>query len=211
VFWCGENFTGPEPFPGPVTNLTIAPMFQSMNPDGRLVFADGASLHVDAVVYCTGYRYDVSFIDSAIVKLVDEVPEPLYRHMLAIEHPTLAFIGVPQRIVPFPLFQMQARWFANLLDGRIDLPSTAEMHARLDLERQRYRREGRERHHYRNLAGDEQYAYVDTLARECGASPSPAWFRDVMRETQRLRENFPLDYRERTLTASGPSQITSES
>lgn len=53
----------------------------------------------------------------------------LYQHIFYRPHPTLCFIALPQRIVPFPLSESQASVIARSLSGRLSLPSAAEMQA----------------------------------------------------------------------------------
>eukprot|EP00882_Tetradesmus_deserticola_P012132 GHRQ01012855.1.p1 GENE.GHRQ01012855.1~~GHRQ01012855.1.p1 ORF type:complete len:166 (+),score=39.86 GHRQ01012855.1:60-500(+) len=43
--------------------------------------------------------------------------------------PGLSFIGLPWRVVPFPMFELQSKLCARLLSGRATLPSAAEMAA----------------------------------------------------------------------------------
>ena len=69
---------------------------------------------------------------------------PLYKHTIALAHaPTLAFIGVPFKVSPFPMFEAQARWVARLLSGRISLPSPADMRAGMELEHTQMEQQGR--------------------------------------------------------------------
>ncbi|KAF3352519.1 hypothetical protein VdG1_08970 [Verticillium dahliae VDG1] len=85
--------------------------------------------------------------EGAILKLVPEITEfvPETRsvrfangevesdidsvHMLYIDDPTLAFVGIPQRIVPFPIAEAQTAWVARLWAGRLAVPPTEEMRA----------------------------------------------------------------------------------
>ena len=57
---------------------------------------------------------------------------PLYKHLFPPAYaPTLSFVGLPWKIVPFPLYELQARWVARLLSGRVQLPSIDDMMVRL--------------------------------------------------------------------------------
>ncbi|TQS31818.1 hypothetical protein Golomagni_07887 [Golovinomyces magnicellulatus] len=47
--------------------------------------------------------------------------------MLYIDDPTLAFLCVPQRIVPFPVSEGQSAFIARIWSGRLDTPSKSEM------------------------------------------------------------------------------------
>jgi hypothetical protein len=51
----------------------------------------------------------------------------LYQHIFYAPLPTLSFIGLPQRVVPFPISESQAAVIARFLSGRLALPSPATM------------------------------------------------------------------------------------
>lgn len=53
----------------------------------------------------------------------------LYQHILYTHDPSLAFISIPQRIVPFPVSEAQAAWTARIWSGRLAAPSFREMTA----------------------------------------------------------------------------------
>ena len=57
---------------------------------------DGSKIEVDAVLLCTGYHYDFPFLSQECnVEVQGRVVQPLYKHMLHPDHPTIAFIGIP--------------------------------------------------------------------------------------------------------------------
>jgi len=53
----------------------------------------------------------------------------LYQHILYTHDPSLAFLGIPQRIVPFPVSEAQAAWTARIWSGRLAAPSFHDMTA----------------------------------------------------------------------------------
>lgn len=77
---------------------------------GRVVEGPG----VDTVILATGYQYDFPFLSpEALGMQWERFVSPLYMHILHAEHPTLAFIGIPQSVpCPIPLFEAQARLLA---------------------------------------------------------------------------------------------------
>lgn len=84
---------------------------------------------LDAILYCTGYLFSFPFLESLTPGLVSEGHRVygLYKHFLHIDHPTLAFPGLPIRVVPFPVSEGQAAVFARVWANSLPLPSTAEM------------------------------------------------------------------------------------
>ncbi|KAI3199141.1 hypothetical protein DTO012A9_1606 [Penicillium roqueforti] len=98
--------------------------------DGRVQFANGhEERDVDHIVFCTGYHFSIPFLSSLQPSIVTDGVRPhhLYQHVFYSKEPTLALIGFPQRIVPFPFGQAQGAWVARVLAGRLSLPSEAEM------------------------------------------------------------------------------------
>ncbi|KAF6812586.1 putative flavin dependent monooxygenase [Colletotrichum musicola] len=100
-------------------------------PEDRSVrLADGSvETGVDAVVFCTGYFYSFPFLRNLSPPVITDGARAreLYEHLLYIDDPTLAFAGIPQRIVPFPVAECQAAWVARAWAGRLRLPPKIEM------------------------------------------------------------------------------------
>ena len=56
---------------------------------------------------------------------------PLYQHVFPPAYaPSLSFIGLPWKVVPFPQYELQAKWVARVLSGRVSLPSQEVMTVR---------------------------------------------------------------------------------
>ncbi|KNC54399.1 flavin-containing monooxygenase FMO GS-OX3 [Thecamonas trahens ATCC 50062] len=106
-----------------------APVLRGFSDDGRAAaFDDGLVAEIDAVVVCTGYRYVFPFLRrsdrASSVTVIDEARvEPLYEHLWHTHlGEKLAFVGIPFKVIPFPLFEVQARWIAAVVAGRVTLP-----------------------------------------------------------------------------------------
>ncbi|SDZ43708.1 Predicted flavoprotein CzcO associated with the cation diffusion facilitator CzcD [Asanoa ishikariensis] len=121
-------------------------------------FEDGSREEVDLVVWCTGYRPEIPFLDVA----GDEVP--LYRHIFHLDDPGLYFVGLMQSTgSALPIVESQARLVAAHLAGAYTLPSPEQQRAdRADRLRQAHRRWGDRRtamridfDAYQKLAADE--------------------------------------------------------
>ncbi|KAJ5918351.1 Flavin monooxygenase FMO [Penicillium verhagenii] len=98
--------------------------------NGRVRFANGHEERgVDHIVFCTGYHFSLPFLSALRPSIITDGlrPQNLYQHMFFTAEPTLALIGFPQRIVPFPISQAQGAWVARIFSGRLALPSQAEM------------------------------------------------------------------------------------
>lgn len=86
---------------------------------------------VDSVILATGYRFNLSYLDQESSGLhwnANDTIDGLYRHMINIEHPSMALMGVCQRsVLPFPLYHQQIQYYLRALADEIQLPSQKEM------------------------------------------------------------------------------------
>lgn len=106
---------------------------------GRVVFEDGTSRSVDAIIHATGYRTSFPFLAAAERDTKGRLTD-LYRRVVSLEHPGLLFAGLVQPVGPtIPLVEIQAQWIAAVLAGAVRLPDAAVMRTEVDrhLERQR--------------------------------------------------------------------------
>ncbi len=93
-------------------------------------FADGRiEEDVDAILFATGYLYSFPFLSSLEPKLnsTGERVQHLYKHLFYIPDSTLAFIGLPSKIIPFRTFEGQAAVIARVWSDRLELPPEQEM------------------------------------------------------------------------------------
>ncbi|MET7367061.1 SDR family NAD(P)-dependent oxidoreductase [Streptomyces sp. NPDC005566] len=98
----------------------------------RVRFTDGREDEVDHILWCTGYRATVPFLDPELVP--DPARLPLYRHVFPLDEPALSFIGLMQSTgSALPVVEAQSRLLAAHLSGR-RLPSRERMHATVTAE-----------------------------------------------------------------------------
>jgi flavin-binding monooxygenase-like protein len=107
-------------------------------PGGRTVrFVDGSEEEIDLVVYCTGYKMTFPFFDPEVLAAPNN-RLPLYRRVVSVERPGLYFVGFIQPLGPImPLAEAQCEWIADLLGGRVALPTTGEMRREIAKEERR--------------------------------------------------------------------------
>ncbi|TXG51108.1 hypothetical protein EZV62_023632 [Acer yangbiense] len=108
-----------EKYPG-YDNMWHHPMIESAYGDGTMVFRNGNVVLAD---------YHFPFLDSNVnVTVDDNCVEPLYKHVFPpVLAPWLSFVGLLWKVVPFPLWELQSKWIAGNLSGRLLLPSREEM------------------------------------------------------------------------------------
>jgi len=94
----------------------------------HVVFTDGSSEPVDAIVYCTGYRTIFPFLDPAIFAAAENRVR-LYQQIFHPQQPGLCFVGLFQAVAWgfLPLYEAQGRLVAAYLADRYALPEPAAM------------------------------------------------------------------------------------
>jgi len=113
--------------------------------DGKSVkFVDGSVCEgVDVVLFCTGYCYSVPFLsggtipeeetststssslppspsaleasEARLLRIEDRAVFPIYQHLFHAYFPSLVFMGLLHSVVPFPMFELQAKWVVQSL------------------------------------------------------------------------------------------------
>ncbi|PFH62094.1 hypothetical protein XA68_15185 [Ophiocordyceps unilateralis] len=93
-------------------------------------FKDGSvEINVDSVVFCTGYLFSYPFLADLQAKLITNGRgvHGLYKHLFTIQHPTLVFLALPMRSVPWPMSECQAAAVATVWSNQLELPPVEEM------------------------------------------------------------------------------------
>ena len=198
--WQNPEWAKPGQSPvGPRGNLWRRPNVAQLQPDGTVKFVDGTVTEdkIDAVVYCTGYRYHFPFLEgTGAVEVNDNCVSPLFEHIFPPAlAPSLSFIGLPWKVVPFPQFELQARWIARALSGASSLPSQGEMDSAVDAFERTLEPIGSTPRRHAHQLGDEQFAYNDRLAEYCGCDSLPAWRASMYRATGKNKRANPEEYR----------------
>ena len=198
VYWCGAGTpllnAAPPSQPGDV--LQRRGEVAGLGSDGRVQLADGTFTEpVDVFVYCTGYHYRYPFLDDDLLRVDDNFVQPLYRDLLHCEHDTLALVGVPFRVVPFPLFEVQARYLARLWSGGFQAPPSVTRFAALGARWKALRDAGVKQRlwHQRTI---DCYDYLDELADEAGVTRVPDWHRQLNRAFSAHVQRTPGNYRD---------------
>lgn len=104
--------------------------------DGRVL------CDIDNVIFCTGYLFSLPFLEKEKPSAEAAADKEntlgsmlsdgrrihrLYDDMFHIDHPTLAFLCLPMKVVPYPLTQAQAAIVSRVWANTLDLPTTEEM------------------------------------------------------------------------------------
>jgi thioredoxin reductase len=115
------------------SKIKIVGQIASVIPDQRKVMLmDGTEIEaVDTIVFCTGYLYSFPFFHNLKPSPIVEgaMVHGTYLHLLYTAHPSLCFLALPKKIIPFPVAEAQAAVVARIYSGRLALPLTAIMKA----------------------------------------------------------------------------------
>jgi dimethylaniline monooxygenase (N-oxide forming) len=129
-------------------------------------FVDGSRLCPHAIILCTGYSPDFPFLPSELIPW-STAEHGLYRLVFPPGTAGLAFIGVCRAQGPIlPIVEMQARWVAQVVAGKLSLPTPAAMW-----------REIQERVRKQHRRNDIPFRvpltpYLDTIGWEIGVKPT---------------------------------------
>ncbi len=94
-----------------------------------VVFADGSREPVDAIVWCTGYKVDIEFLDPSYLQPAPDQAH-LYKRVIHLDTDDLFFIGLMQSTgSAFPIVERQAQLLAAHLSGSWRPPSRTDMAA----------------------------------------------------------------------------------
>jgi dimethylaniline monooxygenase (N-oxide forming) len=138
-----------------------------------VTFSDGSAQQIDAMILCTGYKTDLSFLDKTTLDILNYQPDdlflPLLLHKLTF-HPQLrnmGFVGMYRG--PFMgVMELQARWISLIFSKQKPLPSVATMEEGI-----RQEKENREQKPRPQFPHGDYVGLIDDLAREIDVYPSP--------------------------------------
>ncbi|KAL6645367.1 hypothetical protein ACP70R_016975 [Stipagrostis hirtigluma subsp. patula] len=178
-------------------NLWLRSMVERAEEDGSVVFQDGSSIKADVIMHCTGYKYSFPFLgDDSSITVDDNRIDPLYKHVFPPHvAPRLSFIGLPFRVLAFPMFQLQSNWVAGALSGRFQLPSKQEMMQDVRTSYSELEALGWPKR-YTHCLDYTQFEYNDWLAEQCGHQKIEEWRKEMLDAYRKKRVDCPETYRE---------------
>jgi cation diffusion facilitator CzcD-associated flavoprotein CzcO len=155
----------------------------------RVRFVDGSIEPMDVIVYCTGYRITFPFFDDHIFTVKDN-HIPLYRRVIPPDHPGLYFIGLIQPLgAIMPLAELQSEWVADILQGKVRLPSSEQMWEVIHREDERMAR--RYVRSTRHTIQVDYYPYMRTIQRERRRGRVPVLADQLAAMSHELRVGSP--------------------
>lgn len=139
--------------------------------------------NVDVVVMATGYQLKIPFLNDIIFQVIgDHVP--LFKHVFPphLSVPSMAIIGMTQVFGSvLPVCEMQARWFASVLNNRVPFPDKGDIINDITLNTEK---EAELLHSSaRNCMQVYSIPYMDELAELIGVKPN---FRQMFMRSPKL-------------------------
>lgn len=164
------------------SNLTQKPDVEKL--DGNTAyFKDGTQEEIDVVFLCTGYLYNFPFLHKSCDIVVEEnCVEPLYKHVINIQHPSMCFIGVPYYVCAFSMFDLQVRYYVRYMNGTFKLPSPEEMTRHWEEEKIDRASRGFTRRQA-HMMGPDQEKYYASLASEANTENLPSVITKIREES----------------------------
>lgn len=139
--------------------------------------------NVDVVIMATGYQLKIPFLNDIIFQVIgDHVP--LFKHVFPphLSVPSMAIIGMTQVFgSALPVCEMQARWFASVLNNKVPFPDKGDIINDITLNTEN---EAKLLHSSaRNSMQVYSIPYMDELAELIGIKPN---FRQMLTRSPKL-------------------------
>jgi dimethylaniline monooxygenase (N-oxide forming) len=161
----------------------------------------GEQVDADVIVFATGWRQDLSFLDPDLRAAVERNGRfRLYRHVLPPGEPHLGFVGYASSIACPLTSEIAAHWLSQCFRGELALPGVGEMEREIDRVHG-WAREVFPDRHEGFFIGPYIAHYADDLMRDMGLRTrrtrnvlveyaGPFWaerYRDLTNERRRAR------------------------
>lgn len=114
--------------------------------------------------FVAGYKYTFPFMSIDCGLTVDDnYVQPLYKHCININRPTMALIGLPYYVCASQMFDLQVRFAVRFMCGEKKMPTKQEMLADTEREMQKRWDKGYKKRQA-HMMGEDQNQYYDDLA-----------------------------------------------
>lgn len=149
-------------------SVKMMPGIRSFQGGNMVQFDDDSCVEIDTVIMCTGFRTHLPFyIDNPGLD-----GRSLYKNVFLPGQPSLAFIGFARPNVGAlpPVAELQARWFAGILAGKLRLPDAQTMRQTIHTDAEQY---NLTRFHYAERLNSlvDYHNYTNQLASLIGCQP----------------------------------------
>jgi cation diffusion facilitator CzcD-associated flavoprotein CzcO len=185
--------------------VTLVPKTTRIEPNGEIRFGNEGNsdecssirpTNVDTIIFCSGYDYHFPFLNDRSKSNLElnVIPgerrvSPLFQQLWHARHPSLAFVGLPHSVVPFPLFELQVEAVCEQWN-HCRLPALKE---RLDSAQQDASsggpKQGGRVPQDTHFMGDFQWDYCRDMAKWVGRGDDPPALEGYIRTNQELYDH----------------------
>lgn len=174
---------------------------------GVVLFKDGRKLSPDAIIMCNGYDFDFPFLDDSCgVSISNRMIYPLYKHVFNATNPSMAFVGINITVLPFPYFDLQARWVFSVWAGVSKLPLGEEMVAYCDEHWAKQEAAGIPRRYAHRLASI-QWDYYHEVALMGAVQPLDRVIQELYTTIYQYRATDLMGYKDYQFVVTGHSSF----
>lgn len=147
--------------------VRVVPAIKRFVGGKQLELEDGRIVEIDSIIYCSGFQSHLPFLEQK-----DLDGRELYKNVFYPKNMSLSFVGLVRPNVGAlpPVAEMQSRWLAGVLAGRILLPSQQRLMDEIQIAARQYT-ESRPHHHRRITSLVDYHLYMEELAGIIGARP----------------------------------------
>ena len=154
---------------------------------------------IDSVIFCTGYTYDLPFVDkeSCELKIEDGFISPMFKFAVHAKYPSLFLIGLNQRVVPFPFFYYQSSFCWSFIENDYaNLPSNVEELAKTE---ERDRLKTKKKRHFFWLGAEEGANFSRYYAEVSCKIDGFRSISEAIAKVAELRFKYPCEYKKWTV------------
>jgi len=114
-------------------NWEEVPLLTSVDKN-TVFFSDGTQKEIDAIILCTGYLHHFPFMEEKLrLRTTNRLaPADLYKTVVWQHNPKLLYLGMQDQWYTFNMFDAQAWYARDIIMGRLEVPSQAEMQKEID-------------------------------------------------------------------------------
>lgn len=123
--------------------VLVRPNVQEITENGVIFEGDKEVTQVDEIILATGYQMHLPFVDKSIIAPSNNEVS-LYKNMFSadlLHSHTMALVGLVQPLGPIhTTAELQSRWYAALMTGKVKLPPQSEMKRVIAKDKEFYRK-----------------------------------------------------------------------
>lgn len=197
-------------------NVAQLPDVSFITGDGNVHFINETTKAFDAIIFCTGYKYNFPFLtDECGIKTTNNHVTSLYKHVVNIEHPTMFFIGLTNvtiftYLIEFQVFlkclsikrekyvfhfNLKVQFSVKILMKQIELPTKNEMYEELEADIEDRHLKGYKGKKMHQLWPDYMRRYLDGLVKFAHLTPIKPVLLEIYDESRALSYNDIKNYR----------------